>query len=437
MAPRRVAALVSLFCTGLISFGATTAVVDARVRAAAGPLAGASVAGTAADFTPAGNYRTTSVNASMCCGGLTVSVNDSTSTSRPLGGPSTSTSALQVSFNVCDFTNNVCGSGCFLAGPSDFTFSSDFSSATLSTKFDGTQAQCPQPFGGPPPSFSMPSPAPTSFTLNASWTNSGSVGSDTNIARYLCAGYTSETLSSGAGANAMSATTSISLDPAPSDFGPGSASLNTFDQTIHAQGTPAGSCNPVGGKGAGPGPLGIGNFRSSIQQAGVTLPPSTSFPLPLIVSVTSSTNVSSPRGGSTSTQAETDLNISTPFFPPEQGCFVLPAGAFAAGSSGATLHASIDIDGLTQQCQFSPPATGLPDEFRVDITWSANGALATFRSNATFSCRTLSNVSSSVQTSVNAGSTGQLSGLTDPFNAVAGDLFTNASTVHTVTAPTC
>lgn len=436
MATRRAAAVVSLLSVGLISFVAPTAAVDARVQSQAGIVTGGRPDGGGGGFTPAGNYTSTSVNASMCCGGLTVTVNDSTNTSRPLGGPMTSTSQLQVSFNVCDFTNNVCGSGCFVANSSDFRFSSDLSSATLNTAYDGTQAQCPQPYGGPPPTFFLPSPAPASFTLNASWTNSHGVGSDSNIGRYLCSGYSSETSSSGASASAVSATTAISLDPTPSNFGLGSAFLDTFDQTIHAQGTPADSCNPLGGKGAGPGPLGIGNFRSSIQQASVTLPPSASSPTPWNVSVTSFTNVSSPRGGSTSTQAETDLNISTPFWPPQQGCLVLSPGAFTAGSSGASVHASIDIDSPTQQ-QCYPAATGLPDEFNVDVTWSANGALATFRSNATFSCGTLSNASSSVQTDINAAATGQLSGLSDPFNAVGGSLFTNDSTVHTVTIPAC
>lgn len=435
---RRAALVVSLLSVGLLSSLAASVAVDAHVKTGAAIVNGGG-GGGGGGFLGAGNYRNTNANASMCCGGLTVTVNESTSAADPLVGPSTFTSGIDVSFNICDFVNGVCGNGCFVAGPNDFTFSSDLRSATLNTTFTGAQSKCPQPFGGPPVNFQPPLPPQPTFTLTASWVNVGPLGTFNNIARYMCGGYTTETSTSGSSVNGVTATTQISLEPAGTTFGPFGGFLSTFDQTIHAQGTPAATCNPLGGKGGGPGPLTPGNFQFSSQQAFVTLPASGTLTAPLNLLVVTFTNVSSPRGGATTTQSETDLNLSTPFFPPTiEACFVLPAGAFTITSTGATLHAAIDIDGVTQQCQFSPPASGLPDEFLVEAEWDENGARSTLVTDSTFSCgNILSTVSSSMQTSVNAGVTGQLTGVTDPFNAVAGNVFTNANNIHVVRPATC
>ena len=437
---KRAALVVSLLSVGLLSFFATSVVVDAHAKTGAAIVkGGGGGGGGGGGFLPAGNYTNTNVNASMCCGGLTVTVNASTSSSRPLGGPATSTNEVDVSFNICDFANGVCGSGCFVAAASDFTVAGDLGSATLNTTFTGAQPPCPQPFGGPPVNFQPPLPAQPTFTLQASWTNVGPVGSARNIGRYMCSGYSTETATSGSSANGVTATSQISLEPPTTTFGPIGGFLSTFNQTIRAQGAPADTCNPLGGKGAGPGPLNPGNFQFNVQQAFVALPPSTTLPVPLNVSITTFTNISSPRGGGTTTQSETDLSLSEPLFPPTiQGCFVLPAGAFIISSAGASLHVAIDLDGATQQCQFAPPAAGLPDEFNVDITWSVGGALATFRTDSSFACgQVLSTVGSSVQTNVNAGASGLMTGVTDPFSAVPGSVFTNANNIHVVRPATC
>ncbi len=376
----------------------------------------------------AGNYQNSNVFANVQIfnpeSQMTVQVTDTSSVSNPLGGPSTSSHEVDVYVQACDFVNEVCGAGCFIAsGANDFTFSSDMTSANLTTTYTGSEAPCQ---GNPVAGLTPP------FTVMATWTGAPG-GSFSGIGRYACDRYTNETFTTGAiGSNTM-ATASISLLPNTA-FGPAGAGLSSFGQTIHAQGTPVDSCTPLGGKGAGPGPQGLGDFTFSSQNAFLTLSPPGQ---PQIgVSVTSFTNVLHPRAGTITTRSETDLMIFQ-FYPGTiGGCFVLPAGAFTfSAGSGASLQASIDLATATP-CEQSTPQ-GLPQSFTINATWAATGPLATLRSDGTFTCGGLTNVTSGTQTSIAATASGVFTNVVDSFDSAPASLSSNDSTFHFVRQPTC
>lgn len=426
---RRLALAVSMLVCLSVAFTAAAIATEADMTAGSLSILGKGGPG-GPGLLPAGNYVNTNVFAgfNLCCSGpqLNINVDATTNVSNPLVGPSTSQSEVDVNFQACDFVSGVCGAGCFIPdGASDFTFSS--TSAVLKTTVTDTTAACQ---GNPVTGFTRP------FTVNVTWTAAGSSFSSSSVGRYACGGYRSETRTTNSGSTATNATATTSLFPG-STFTISGANLSSFDQRIHAQGTPLDACSQLGGKGAGGGPLAAGNYRFVSQQASLSIFPSDPSQPPLNVFVTTFTNVSSPAGGLTTTQNETDLNIFQATFPQSiSGCFIIPSSAFTIGSGlqSASLHASIDP--TTQPCPQSIN-TGLPASFTADVTWTGNGPVANFSTNGTFSCASLHTVASSSQSFINATATGGVSGVADSFSTNQAFIGTGDSTTHVQGTGTC
>jgi len=425
---RLVLAVSMLFC---LSVTFTVAAIATEAHMAPGSLAiQGKGGGGGGGLLPAGNYVNTNVFAgfNLCCSGpqLNIFVDATTNVSNPLVGPSTSVSEVDVNFQACDFVSNVCGAGCFITdGASDFTFTS--TSAVLKTTVTDATAACQ---GNPVTGFTRP------FTVNVTWTSVGSNFSGSGVGRYACGGYRSETLTTNSGSTATNATASTSL-LSGSPFTTSSANLSSFAQHIHAQGTAPDVCFQLGGKGAGGGPLGAGNYRFTSQQASLSTSPTDPSQPPLNIFVTTFTNVSSPAGGPTTTQTETDLNIFQATFPQSiAGCFIIPSSAFtiASGLQSASLHASIDP--TTPACPQSLNS-GLPASFTANLTWTGSGPVATFSNDSSFSCGSLHTVGSNNQSFINATATGGVSGVADSISTNQASIGTGDTTTHVQGTGTC
>jgi len=426
---RRLALAVSMLVCLSVTFTAAAIATEAHMAAGSLSIMGKS-GGPGGGLLPAGNYVNTNVFAgfnTFCCSGpeLNINVDASSNVADPLGAPSTSAHEVDVNFQVCDFNGGVCGGGCFVPdGAADFTFSS--TAAVLKTTVTSTTLPC---LGGPPISL------PTPFTVNVTWTTVGSIFSSSGTGRYACGGYTSETRTTNSGSTATNATATTSL--LTGTFTIAGANLSTFDQRIHAQGTPLDTCNQLGGKGAGFGPLAAGNYRFVSSSASLTIAPADPSQASINMFVNTFSNTSSPSGGPTTTQAETDLNIFESAFPQFiSGCFVLPSSAFTIGSGlqSASLHAS--IDSTTTPCPHGNNS-GLPAAFTVNVTWTGNGPVASFRSDSTSSCASLHTVSAILGTNINATASGGLSGIADSFTTTQAGMGTNDSTTHIQGTSTC
>lgn len=320
----------------------------------------------------AGNYQITTQSAdyfSCCSPAFSVNVTDTTTVANPLVGPSTTTRETDVSIFVSGGTTF--GGGCFIAGPSDFV-TNGLSSAVLNTAFDPTTTQACE---NRPVSF----PA---FTLNASWSGNGPVGTTRKVSTYSCAGYSADVQASSSNSHATAGAASSLLGGAtiPAESG----GLGTIDQHVSAHGVALDACSPLGlgggGKGAGPGPIGNGGFEFMNQSAGANIPGG-------FVSLFSFTNVSRPTGTPPSTLSETDLSIVS-FFPFVRLCFVLQAPntfAFGSGLSSASVHAVIDQS--TPACPHSD--NGFFSPFTVDLTWTGTGPLASIRNTSISDCGAL------------------------------------------------
>jgi hypothetical protein len=425
---RRLALAVSMLVCLSVTFAA--AAIPSEARVAAGSLSILGQGGPGGGPLPAGNYVNTNVFAgfNLCCSNpqLSVNVDATTNVSNPLVGPSTSQSEVDVNFQACDYLAGVCGNGCFIPdGASDFTFGS--TSAVLNTTVTDTTRACQ---GNPVNGFTRP------FTVSVTWTSVGSNFSSSGVGRYACGGYMSETRTTSSGSTATNATASTSLLPG-SPFPISGANLSSFDQRIHAQGTPLDACSQLGGKGAGGGPLGPGNYRFMSQQASLGIVPSDPSQPRLNISVSTFTNVSSPAGGPTTTQSETDLNISPATFPPSfSGCFIIPASAFTIGSGLQSASLNASIDPTTQPCPHGSNF-GLPASFTASVTWTGTGPVATFRTEGGFSCASIHSVGSGNQSFTNATATGGLSGIADSFNSNQAFIGMGDSTTHVQGTGTC
>jgi hypothetical protein len=423
---RRLALFGSMLICLSVTFTAAAIATEAHMNTGSLSILGQGGPG----LLPAGNYVNTNVFAgfNLCCSGpqLSINVDASTNVSNPLVGPSTSQHEVDVNFQACDFVSGVCGAGCFIPdSASDFTFSS--TSAVLTTTVTDATAACQ---GNPVTGFTRP------FTVNVTWTSVGSNFSSHGVSRYACGGYRSETQTTTSGSTATNATASTSLFPG-STFPISGANLSSFDQRIHAQGTPLDACTQLGGKGAGGGPLGAGKYHFTSEQASLSIVPADPTQPPLNVSVFRFINVSSPAGGPTTTQNETDLNIFQATFPQSiAGCFIIPSSAFTIGSGlqNASLHVSIDP--TTQPCPHGINS-GLPASFTANVNWTGTGPVATFSTDGTFSCASLHSVGSSNQSFINATATGGLSGIADSFSDNQAFIGTGDSTNHVQGTGTC
>jgi len=418
---RRIAIVASLVLCGLIAFSATTVAFDLR-SAQSIPIVGKGP-GPGPSFLPAGNYDKTTVNASLQVFGptsqMSVNVSATTNAANPLVGPTTLTTEVDVSFNACDFTTPICGGGCFIPdGASDFTFASNLSSATLNTTVKPTTASCQNNpvFGFTPP-----------FTLNVVWVGGAST-SGSDIGRYACSGYSSETRTIGAiGTNTIA---TANLSAVTGTFGPVQAFVSSFDQRIHVQGAVVDSCPQLGGKGAGPGPQAPGNYGFVTRSAFASATPNDGS-APLNIFVTSFTNTFNPSGEAATTQVETDLNISQfNFFTFIENCYVIPASALTLSGTAAAVH--VAINSSTPVCQ-GHQNSGLPDSFTVDATWSATSPIATFSTTSTSGCGS----AQSNTTAANAIATGGITGLADSFADPQASIGSNDVSLHIVKPSPC
>src|ERR1700674_2683858 len=429
---RRLALMVSMLICVSISFTAAALVTEAHI-AAGSSIQGKGGPPPGGGLPPAGTYHNTNVfaNYAFLSGPqLSVNVNDTTNIADPRVGPDTSQHEVDVNFQACDFTTpGVCGAGCFIPdGAHDWTFSANLSTATLKTTVTPTTLPCP----GQPPVTGLTRP----FSVNVTWTAVGQSNKSSNTGRYTCDGYKSTTLTTTNGNTAVNATGSTSLFLGT--FPVTNASLNSFAQRISAQGTPLDTCNPLGGKGAGPGPLAAGKFHFVSQSANLTIIQADPTLPPINMFVTRFTNTSNPKGAPSTTLHETDLNIfESGSFGFTGGCFVIPASAFTFASNlqSASVHAS--IDSTTPPCPQTSPPSGLPVSFTVNATWTGTGPIASLRINSTSDCGNFHVALSGSETTRNATASGGISGIADPFTTTQASLGTGDSTFHVTGQQTC
>ena len=426
---RRLVAIVSLVLVGLLSFAVTTVAFDVR-RPSAGSMLGKGGGGGGGNGLPAaGNYHNTSTSASFftCCAGaggttsVSLNVNHNVSVSNPLVGPSTSTDEVDVQFNVSDFTNGFFASGCFIPdGASDFTVNSTLASANLVTTVKPTTRICMnQPING----------VTTPFTINATWTVNGPTTSSSRVDRYSCAHYTTETQTKiGGSSNATASFSTSFLNGTISPISGGN--VFSFDQFIHAQGTPLDACTPLGGKGAGgPGPVSPGDYTNTSMSASMQVVPDDTTQSPFNIFVTSFTITSHPVGSPISTLSETDLNIfQFNFFQFVQDCWVVPASAVTIASDlhSATLNVSIDL--TTPACQFANN-TG-PSVFAVNATWNSTGPIANFSNTSQGRCGSFHAAGLQDGSGVTAIATGSWPGTAGLFTDTNAFLSTNSTNTH-------
>jgi hypothetical protein len=436
---RRLALLGSMLICISVAFTAAAIATDAHI--AAGNVGDAHIAATLSiqgkgtgggggGLLPAGNYHNTTVfaNYSFAAKGpqLSVNVTDTTTIADPRVGPATSQHEIDVSVQACD-SSGVCGGGCFIPdGADDWTFSANLSRASLKTTVTDRTLPCQ---GMPVAGLTRP------FTVNVTWTAVGQSSETSNLGNYACSGYESQTLTTTGGSTATNASATTSLFSGT--FPVSGANLSSFEQRIHAQGTPLDSCTPLGGKGAGPGPSPAGKYQFVSQSANLTIVPADPSQAPITVFVTTFTNTSSPKGGATTTQHETDLNIGE--FGPTQsigGCFIIPASAFTFASNleSASVHASIDA--TTPACPQSSNS-GLPASFTVNATWTGTGPIASLRINSSSQCGGFHVTMSGSETTINATATGGLSGIADPFSTTQASIGTGDSNFRVTGKQTC
>jgi hypothetical protein len=437
---RRLALLGSMLICVSVAFTAAAIATDAHI--AAGSVSDAHIAaatlsiqgkgtGGGGGLLPAGSYHNTTVfaNYSFAAKGpqLSVNVTDTTNIADPRVGPATSQHEVDVNFHACGPTPGTCGGGCFIPdGAHDWTFSANLSRASLKTRVTDSTLPCQ---GMPVTGLTRP------FTVNVTWTAVGQSSETSNLGNYACSGYESQTLTTTNGGTATNATATTSLFPGT--FPVTGANLSSFEQRIHAQGTPLDSCTPLGGKGAGPGPLAAGKYHFVSQSANLTIVPADPSHAPITVFVTTFTNTSSPKGGATTTQHETDLNIGE--FGPTQfigGCFIIPASAFTSAGNleSAAVHASIDA--TTPLCPQSINS-GLPPSFTVNATWSGTGPIASLRINSSSECANFHVTMSGSETTINATATGGLTGIADPFSTTQASIGTGDSNFRVTGQQTC
>jgi len=422
---RRLIAVGVLVLVGLVAFAATTIAFDLRSPSSGSILGKGGGGGNG--LPAAGNYTSSTVFAGFfaCCAldgstQIQLTVSHDKFVSNPLVGPTTTTDEVDVQFNVSDFSTGLFASGCIIPdGATDFTVNQALTSAQLSTTVQATTKTCQgQTINGVTPPF----------TLAATWVVSGPTSSSTAVGRYSCARYTSETQTTSSGssnANATFASSFLAGGPVPIT----GANLFSFDQSIHAQGTPLNGCTPLGGKGAGPGPQGPGTFTSSSMSASMSVQPDDATQQPFSVFVTSFTLTAHPVGAPISTQTETDLNIfQFNFFQFVQDCWVIPAGDLTIASDLHAASLKVSIDTTTPACPFHDN-TG-PTVFTINATWSATSPVANFSNTSQGGCGGFHVAGTQRESSVTATATGAWPGTAASFTDTNAFVSTNNTTTH-------
>jgi hypothetical protein len=424
----RLVAVVSLVLVSLFTFTLTTVAFDVRSLSGSAILGKPDGGGGGGSLPAAGNYRSSSVFAGFfaCCVGpngtmqVSVNVSHTTSVSNPLVGPTTTTDEVDVQFNVNDFTSGLFASGCVIPQSSDFTVNSSGTLATLNTTVLATSPTCQgqSVVGVTPP-----------FTLNATWTVSGPIGSSSRVDKYSCASYTSESQSSGGGSSNAVASFSASFLAAAI---PQIAGADVFSNTqfIHAQGTPASGCIGFGGKGAGPGPQAPGNYTTASVSASMSVQPDDTTQQPFSVFVTSFTNTAHPVGAPISTQTETDLNVfQFSFFQFVRDCWIIPASDLSVASDLHTATLNVAIDIATPSCPFADN-TGLPASFTISAMWTPTSPLANFSNTTQGGCGSSHSAGTQQGSGLTATATGAWPGIAASFTDTNAFLSTNSSSLH-------
>lgn len=324
-------------------------------------------AGTAnADTLPAGNYQITTVTAGAFFFNSNPPYDNAslfvTDTITQAQASSTRATSNVIEVNASWSGPNGFGNGCsILANAGDFTFASDLSSATLHTTFTQQLAPCN--------SFE---PLVPDVTVDATWAGSSPTTSGPTITRFACGGYQSEGLTT---STQSPSDAQFSFEGVAGPYEDTAANLNDSDQSVHAQGALPDACFGPSGKGFGIGPQAPGRYLVSLTDAGFN-----SDDIGLNAFVQSSTFAANPNGPASARSGETDLFVD---YNGSFGCFVIPASdvTFAAGVSGATVHAPLDQN--TTQCEFGffpyLPLT-------IDMSLTATGPVATTQGESPIGC---------------------------------------------------
>jgi hypothetical protein len=182
---------------------------------------------------PAGNYENTSSMAGLFGSdsrgdSINVFANAITNVSMQLGGTSTNTVETDVEVFVSGPVIN--GSGCYvLATPPDFAITG-VQSASLHTVITDATPACQNS------SNNIPLP----LTVDATWTPQGPVAATSDVSRFACLNYSTETNSA---RSSIQATATISLTPLITDpIAVSGAGLDTSSQRTHAQGVDQDVC---------------------------------------------------------------------------------------------------------------------------------------------------------------------------------------------------
>ena len=157
-------------------------------------------------------------------------VTNSTQTSTPQGGPSTTTGEFDVRINI--FGGGVFGFGCFNLTPADFS-SNGVVGATLNMTITDATPTCQQ--GGPPGSLPLPQ------TLNVVWSGAGPVATTRSTGQFNCLTYRNEGESVNVTNLANVTATLTPLVPAPLTSNQGS--LTTSASHLHAEGDQQPACH--------------------------------------------------------------------------------------------------------------------------------------------------------------------------------------------------
>lgn len=213
-----------------LSLAVCIVVISSLVLALSPQAAGVPVMGGrgGGGFTPAGNYDSTTLRASFFLSSdpfqpnLNIFVSGGPSVSKNLGGPTTTTDDVMLSFDISN-VQGVSGNGCvFLTNPADFTVSSDLQTAALQTTITDANPTC-----GGVNGLSLP------LTFDVTWTGSGPIENSHGVTQFGCTGYTLETQTSDTSNNADG---TVSIENAlPGSFSSSLGSIGIRDQTIHAQ----------------------------------------------------------------------------------------------------------------------------------------------------------------------------------------------------------
>lgn len=417
-----------------LSLAICIVVTSSLVLAASSQAAGTPVMGGrgGGGFPPAGNYTSTTVRASFFLSSdpfqpnLNIFVSGGPSVSKPLGGPTTTTDDLMLSFNI-ENVQGVSGNGCvFLTNPADFTVSSDLQTAKLHTRITDSNPGC-----GGVNGLQLP------LTFDVTWTGSGPIENSHGVTQFGCTGYTLETQTSDTSNNADG---TVSIQNAlTGSFSSSLGSMGIRDQTIHAQG-PVPSQNCAGGIGGGKGgPGGLtpaGNYHTSHVEANTDVFPTGDPSQPqLDLSAFIDQNASMPSDGVATSTSETDVSIflTSPTVS-AFGCWrINPADFTIAGDlSTATLHTTLTVDGPA--CQGRSNSLSQPT-LQLDVTWVGAGPIATHTGSSQFSCLSYRSEASNLEVINNGGAaTISVAGLGAPLDGVAG-LGSNDTHVHASGVP--